>query len=202
MMTPEELVDWVNNVPELGSTPLGKGPDVPAHLSIYTRSEMMLLAKYATRIPKHGVAVEIGVYVGHTASILLNLQEALVLDVVLIDNWTWMMPDARDSFDKLIRESFSETPFQGFWMLSSEARVHFAAQMAKPSIDYIHIDGNHNYDGTGVDLDCKLWLPLLKPGGVVAFHDHDHEPVARAVAEFCPGWAGEEAQRTAVRIKP
>lgn len=202
MMTPEELVDWTNNVPELGSTPLGRGPDVPDHLSIYTRREMMLLAKYACQIPRDGTAVEIGVYVGHTASILLNLQADLDLEIVLIDNWSWMMPDARESFDKMIRENFEETPFSGMWMLSREARALFESYSAPPCIDYIHIDGNHERGEDGVDQDCKDWLPLLKPGGVALFHDADHPPVMDTINEFCPGWDGEQAGRTVARIKP
>lgn len=197
MMTPEQLVDWVNNVPELGSTPMGKGPDVPDHLSIYTRREMMLLAKYAVQIPKGGTAVEIGVYVGHTASILLNLQRDLDLDIVLVDNWSWMMPDALNSFDQMISDNFNAVPFQGMWMTSNEAH-----QKWDGPIDFIHIDACHDRGEEGVDNDCKLWLPHLKSGGVAVFHDHDHGPVAQTVAEYCPGWAGQEAGRTAVRIKP
>jgi predicted O-methyltransferase YrrM len=199
MMTPEELVDWVNNVPELGSTPMGKGPDVPAHLSIYTRREMMLLAKYAVQIPKYGTAVEIGVYVGHTASILLNLQEELALDIILVDNWSWMMPDARNSYDKMMAENFTETPVCELWMTSAEAH-----QFIMPSqlIDFIHIDACHDRGSDGVDNDCKLWLPHLRSGGVAVFHDADHIPVAQTIEEYCAAWSGEGAGRTAVRIKP
>lgn len=198
MMTAEELVDFTNTVPELGSTPFGKGPDVPDHLSIYTRKEMMLLAKYALQIPKYGTAVEIGVYVGHTASVLLNLQQELHLDVVLIDNWSWMMPDARDSFDKMIADSFAHVPFNGIWKLSTEARREFGVC----PINFIHIDGNHERGENGVDQDCEDWLPLLKSGGFALFHDADHGPVMDTINEFCPGWAGEQAGRTVARIKP
>lgn len=200
-MTPEELVDWVNNVPELGSTPMGKGPDVPDHLSIYTRREMMLLAKYATQIPYGGTAIEIGVYVGHTASILLNLERDLELDIILVDNWSWMMPDARASFDKMIEENFAETPFEGKWMLSKEAYTDMCKSYPL-RIDYIHIDGNHERGEDGVDTDCELWLPHLNAGGVALFHDADHSPVMDTINEYCPGWEGEQAGRTVARIKP
>lgn len=198
MKTPEELVDFVNTIEELGSTPMGKGPDCPDHLSIYTRREMLLLAKYAVQIPFCGIAVEVGVYVGHTASILLNLEKDLELSVNLIDNWSWMMPDAKLSFDKMMEDNFPRSLYNPYWMTSGEARKKWADW----PINFIHIDACHDRGDFGVDNDCKIWLPLLVSGGVAVFHDYDHGPVAETVAEFCPGWAGEESGRTAVRIKP
>jgi predicted O-methyltransferase YrrM len=44
--------------------------------------------------------------------------------------------------------------------------------MDVPTIDFIHIDGNHD----DVLTDCKLWLPYLKRGGIVAFHDAIDNP--------------------------
>jgi len=37
------------------------------------------------------------------------------------------------------------------------------------SVDLIFIDGDHSYEGCRVDIEA--WLPFLKPGGVMAFHD-------------------------------
>jgi hypothetical protein len=38
------------------------------------------------------------------------------------------------------------------------------------SLDYIYIDGNHDYDHAKQDL--KLWWPKLRPGGLMAGHDY------------------------------
>lgn len=207
MKTPQELVKFIEGIESLGSTPMG-GLDGNEDHSVYTRREAMLLAEYACQIPRDGTAVEIGVYVGHTASILLNLEplNQLNLNVVLVDCWSWMMPDSKASFDKMMRESFPHATYEEYWMLSTEAhKLYMAASGGDPelsAIDYIHIDGDHDWRDTGVNNDCELWLPLLKSGGVVAFHDSFHEPVARAIATYCNGWPGERAGRTTVRIKP
>ncbi len=200
MKTAEELVEFIGTIVSLGATPMG-GIDGNENHSVYTRQEAMLLAKYARMIPYDGVAVEIGVYVGHTASILLNLQEDLGIDINLIDNWSWMFPDSKASFDKMIREQLPKTRFTPLWMMSAEAHETWIRNRW-PRIDYIHIDGDHDWRDTGVNNDCERWLPLLNPGGVACFHDSQHEPVARAIATYCPGWDGEEAGRTTVRIKP
>lgn len=200
MKTPEELVAFIGTIESLGSTPMG-GLDGNEDHSVYTRKEAMLLAKYACQIPVGGTAVEIGVYVGHTASVLLNLEEDLSLGIALVDCWSWMMPHSKASFD-LMMERFPNSRYEPFWMLSSEANSKFREMVPAFLIDYIHIDGDHDWRDTGVNNDCELWLPLLRSGGVAVFHDHNCEPVARAVAQYCPGWAGEQAGRTVVRIKP
>ncbi len=205
MKTPKELVDFIGTIQSLGSTPMG-GLDGNEDHSVYTRREATLLAEYACRIPRGGVAVEIGVYVGHTASILLNLEpmEQLNLTVVLIDCWSWMTEDAKASFNLMMSTSFPYAAYEPYWMLSTDAHREYMEGFdpEECQIDYIHIDGDHDWRDTGVNNDCELWLPLLRSGGVVGFHDSFHEPVARAIATYCPGWAGEQAGRTTVRIKP
>lgn len=54
--------------------------------------------------------------------------------------------------------------------------------------DFVFIDGDHTYDG--VRADWLAWSPLVRPGGVVAFHDtwpngDRHEPgIVRWVDEL------------------
>lgn len=51
-------------------------------------------------------------------------------------------------------------------------------------VDMLYIDGDHSYEACRADVD--VWLPWLKSGGIVAFHDYGtrHTPgVVRVVHE-------------------
>jgi predicted O-methyltransferase YrrM len=52
-----------------------------------------------------------------------------------------------------------------FVMLNTE----FASMYKSKKFDYIYIDGDHTYEG--VKLDYDLFWPMLKPGGIMTFHD-------------------------------
>jgi hypothetical protein len=50
---------------------------------------------------------------------------------------------------------------------------------SEPWIDVLYIDGAH--DSTSVARDVVLYVPMVKPGGVVFFDDYSHPDVQRAV---------------------
>ena len=49
------------------------------------------------------------------------------------------------------------------------------------SLDFVFIDGNHEYDF--VFSDIKNWLPTVKCGGVLAGHDYHAPSVISAVSD-------------------
>lgn len=50
-------------------------------------------------------------------------------------------------------------------------------------VDFIYIDGNHNYEYVLGDL--HNYFPLVRSKGVIAGHDVDWPPVKKAVDDFC-----------------
>lgn len=49
-------------------------------------------------------------------------------------------------------------------------------------LDYLFIDGDHTYEG--VKLDFEMYSPLVRNGGIIAFHDIiEHRPDYPALAE-------------------
>jgi predicted O-methyltransferase YrrM len=52
------------------------------------------------------------------------------------------------------------------------------------SLDFILIDGSHEYEDVIDDINC--WLPKLKPGCLIAGDDYEWPGVKRAVHELLP----------------
>jgi predicted O-methyltransferase YrrM len=50
------------------------------------------------------------------------------------------------------------------------------AMLAGQPIDYLFIDGDHTYEG--VKKDFELYAPLVRRGGIIAFHDIAEHPPA------------------------
>ncbi|HEX8837590.1 MAG TPA: class I SAM-dependent methyltransferase [Candidatus Acidoferrum sp.] len=57
------------------------------------------------------------------------------------------------------------------------------ARFAPGTFDLVYIDGDHSDEGIAADLVATV--PLVRPGGVLAGHDFNMQPVARAVIALC-----------------
>jgi len=58
-----------------------------------------------------------------------------------------------------------------------------AANIIKEKVDFIYIDGNHEYEY--VKRDMENYFKKLKKGGVLVGHDITWESVSKAVEDFC-----------------
>ena len=47
---------------------------------------------------------------------------------------------------------------------------HVVEQFDDESIDFIHIDGNHEFEYAWEDIE--LWTPKIRPGGIISCHDY------------------------------
>jgi predicted O-methyltransferase YrrM len=60
--------------------------------------------------------------------------------------------------------------------------IKYAESLESNSIDFIYIDGNHQY--SSVIEDLTMWHEKVKVGGVIAGHDFGWASVSRAIYEF------------------
>lgn len=151
--------------------------------------------------PKNGVLVEVGVAFGKSFAYLLeeahrqNRDDLSIygVDLFLVEDWM-----ARDCGEitggKKLGESFVDI-FESHLEkhVSAEARALIASIHCVGSsigatffddqtVDFVFIDGDHNYEG--IKADIPAWLPKVKNGGVIAGHDYaGFEGVRRAVTE-------------------
>lgn len=125
------------------------------------------------------VVVEIGSAGGGTLSCWCELaaRDALIVSV----DWP------AGPFSGGVDSAALEELFRGFPRGRQELRLvrgdsHSAEVFAKTKgalggepVDFLFIDGDHTYDG--VKQDWEMYSPLVRPGGLVAFHDIAVHPV-------------------------
>jgi hypothetical protein len=118
------------------------------------------------------IGIEIGSYAGESAEIFLKSNAFKVF--YCIDPWEMHYDptdDAGESEDlfiaeKLFDERFKDNPIvKKIKMKSSEAFNIFKDD----SIDFIYIDGNHQYEF--VKQDLINYVPKIKKGGIISGHD-------------------------------
>jgi len=132
-----------------------------------TLSDKLLLYKLARGLKRDSVIVEVGSYLGASSTFLAIAAEEEDSIVYCVDTWSndAMSESKCDTYSSFVlnTDKFAGTihPLRG-------RSIEIAEQFSKP-IDLLFIDGDHSYSGCSSDV--KAWLPKLKDGGVVVFHD-------------------------------
>jgi cephalosporin hydroxylase len=122
---------------------------------------------------KPNIYVEVGVYHGFSYFAACQIIKGLKLGTVCkgVDTWApgycYNEEDPEVIYNKVFMHN--EQNFKDFsYLIRSKSLV--AARMAgHRSIDILHIDAGHSYEE--VSADFMAWLPKMKRGGVVMFHD-------------------------------
>jgi predicted O-methyltransferase YrrM len=137
----------------------------------YTRIELKRLLEAAlASVPEHGTIVEIGVYGGRSLSALLSVAREKAAVVWAADPFTWNGELAERKLKETLSH-FTDVDLRFHRTTSEGMRALFPNDGV---VDLLHIDGDHQ----DADKDCELWLPVLRSGGLVVFHDVDADPRA------------------------
>jgi len=140
--------------------------------------------------------VEIGVKSGRTMSEILP--HFLSVHWTAVDPWVRTAGYTHWSSGQIARH---EAKFDAVAALYSDRVLKVKSKSAEAitlfdpgTVDLVFIDGDHSYEG--VKQDITLYLPTLRPGGILAGHGYGHERfpgVAQAVDELgMPGVQLEE----------
>ncbi len=72
--------------------------------------------------------------------------------------------------------------FPAIEIINAQSAIYAVqAQRAGLEIDYLHIDGDHSYEGALADF--TNYLPLMNPNGIITFHDTDGDLPCAGVLE-------------------
>lgn len=147
---------------------------IPTHLTLQERLRLMELA---LNLEDGFTVVEIGSYLGASTAFLAFAALRKSGTVHAVDPWMNNAMGAEGERDTRGEFARNTAPFAHYIVAHQGFSSDIAAQGPIPC-DMLFIDGDHSYDAVAADL--RLWLPSLKPGGILSMHDIDHPPVKKA----------------------
>lgn len=159
---------------------MGKAEELGAAFGFLKPGEIALIKKIAHNLPKNAVFVNIGAGVGTSSLAVVEERTDLAGSCYTVDI------SAGGPLGGLQNEvnAFNEAGILGLLpnqFLGDSAEA--AAQWGDKEIDFLFIDDGHLEPDVRRDIDS--WLPHLKDGGIVAFHDYDsfHWPAVKLVVD-------------------
>lgn len=130
---------------------------------------------------KPAMAVEIGSLFGLSTSYIAEAMDGQG-KLVCVEPFVVQGSDTEPYFKKNILPKY---PIIELMQMDSSKAAHEFFKI----IDFLFIDGDHQDDG--IQRDCKFWLPKVRKGGMVCFHDWNNPLfpyVHMRVEEFTPYW--------------
>jgi hypothetical protein len=118
------------------------------------------------------MTVELGVYNGLSFFTFCQALQEFDIDGVAYAVDCWEGDAHTDTYDESIYRDVQAYARQHYRGLAYLLKMYFSEalpQFDDNSIDLLHIDGLHTYEA--VRDDFETWLPKVRPGGIVLFHD-------------------------------
>lgn len=154
-------------------------------------------ARFLQKMPKGGVAIEIGVWRGEFSRKILDALEPKKL--CLIDPWKNFDDHDNKAFSgREEDEKMDEICASVMQMYDAEIKAKQVIVMREMSgdalkkfknntINFAYVDGDHSYEGVRADLEALM--PKMISGGIMAFDDYHRrgwwgDGVLRAIHEF------------------
>jgi predicted O-methyltransferase YrrM len=145
------------------------------------QSELELLHRIALGMRSDALVVEVGSFRGRsTVAIAEGLARVEGARLVAVDPFTgdpgWEKETASDEARAIFDRNTASIPFLEVMQMPS---LDAAAQFDAATIDWIFIDGLHDY--RSVRGDIRAWAPKMKPGALMSGHDYGRAGVTDAV---------------------
>jgi hypothetical protein len=125
-------------------------------------TEKSMLAALASKVPANGVIVEIGTAQGGSSYIISKATKGREVNILSFDIAT--SPEAL--------QHLANTNVKLYTMSSVEGANRWG-DLCGEEIDLLLVDGSHAFQH--VFEDIQMWIPLMRPGGILIFHDYDSD---------------------------
>ena len=148
-----------------------------------------------TIVPLGAVGAEVGVFKGKTASALLaggHLKHLHMIDPwepyepvdepKAMESHRQMFEGGEDNYETALK---AVRRYQGSYTIHRKPSIEAAADFEDGSLDFVFLDGNHDYDY--VKNELAAWYPKVRPGGIFCGHDYGKRiwpGVKKAVDEY------------------
>lgn len=144
--------------------------------SAVSHLEGIKIVQYAEKAPRNGLFVEIGSYLGCSSVIMGSVANILGSIFIMIEPF----------YETSQAECEKNLQDRGIKYQLMVGRSHDVAPQVPDGIDVLFIDGTHLYNG--VKEDCEDYLPKMKKGGIVIFHDYEGAQTGvRQAVDECEG---------------
>lgn len=148
------------------------------------RHSTLLAKKYFQNKKIH--VVEVGVFKGKNAKNILknlNVEKIYLIDPYLkYENYKKDSLESYNALDKAKKEAKKRLSKYSKKITWINKFSDDAIKDIPNNIDFIYIDGNHNYKY--VKKDIENYFPIIKKGGILAGHDIADSGIVKAFCEF------------------
>ena len=134
---------------------------IPGHMY---KDELRWIHARSCEVPDGGIIVEIGSFRGRSAAAWYQGIEGRGR-LVCVDPWDAAYPEGKPSDYEIFKQSMATMGYKPE-VIQSSSRLA-SALFRDQSLDVVFIDGDHNEAG----IDVDLWLPKMKPCGMICGHD-------------------------------
>ena len=145
---------------------------IPAYEAPSSWWQHVPIAHFLVEQLKPGIIVELGTHYGVSFFSFCEAARELSEDTYVYAIDTWEGDEQAGNYGSDVYDYVNDYHYKHHYQRSQLVRSYFddaVKQFADKSIGLLHIDGLHTYEA--VKHDFETWLPKLKDGGTILFHD-------------------------------